>query len=173
MEILLSIGFCSLYVTTISLWECQPSKIIGPDYMTTANIRGLTTWLVIRIWVFEFWQFLRQGVLWNGFRIAYIWYALDEVIPQLKVLIRRLSHALFNQNFCQYVPNFYRWEGVRSPTQMSQLLMSQSGYGGGGVCLIGTMSLSTFFFFFEGIPNHLFFLSSGMSLRNSGLEILL
>ena len=57
---------------------------------------------------------------------------LDEVIPQLEVLIRRLSHALFNQIFCQYVPNFYRWEGVPSPTQMSQLLMSQSGYGGRG-----------------------------------------
>ena len=69
-----------------------------------------------------------------------------------KVLTRRLSHALFNQNFCQYVLNFYRWKGVRSPTQMSQLLMSQSGYGGGVSGLIGTMSLNTFFFYFEGIP---------------------
>ena len=36
---------------------------------------------------------------------------------------------------------------------MSQLLMSQIGYGGGVSGLIGTMSLNTVFFFFEGIPN--------------------
>ena len=36
----------------------------------------------------------------------------DDVIPQSYVLIRRSSHALFNQYFCQYIINFYRWEGV-------------------------------------------------------------
>ena len=43
-------------------------------------------------------------------------------------------------------PKFDRWEGVQSLTQMSQMVMPQSGYGGGVSDLIGTMSLNTVFF---------------------------
>ena len=91
-----------------------------------------------------------KGEFWRVVPLQVITWCYPSVIGTNQKV---KSFAIQSKSF-YYVPNFDRWEGVRSQNQMSQLLMSQSGYGGGGEVsgLIGTLSLNPFLWGIEGPP---------------------